>query len=109
MTKRITVLGSTGSIGANTLDIVRRAAPGTYEIVALTAHSSAEKLAEQALEFQPEFVALASEKNATALSAKLANTNIEIGIGPDAVIEAAKRQADFTMAAIIGGQSCWTG
>ena len=49
MTKRISILGSTGSIGKNTLDIVRRAAPGTYNMVALTANQSVDMIAEQAL------------------------------------------------------------
>ena len=102
MTKRISVLGSTGSIGKNTLDIVRRAAPGTYNVVALTANKSVEIIAEQALEFRPEFVALADASCAEALNARLAGSGIETGFGPDAVIEAARRSADFTMAAIIG-------
>ena len=102
MTKRISVLGSTGSIGKNTLDIIRRAEPGTYKVVALTANKSVELIAEQALEFGVEFVALADENAAAALTAKLAGSGIETGFGPDAVIEAARRSADFTMAAIIG-------
>lgn len=102
MTKRISVLGSTGSIGKNTLDIVRRAAPGTYDIVALTANKSVEIIAEQALEFRPKFVALADAACADMLNAKLAGSGIETGFGPDAVVEAARRSADFTMAAIIG-------
>ncbi len=102
MTKRISVLGSTGSIGKNTLDIVRRAGPGTYDVVALTANKSVDIIAEQALEFRPEFVALANEGCADALKAELSGSGIEIGFGPDAVIEAARRSTDFTMAAIIG-------
>ena len=102
MTKRISVLGSTGSIGNNTLDIVRRAAPETYDVVALTANKSVDIIAEQALEFRPEFVALADSAYADALNAKLAGSGIETGFGSDAVIEAARRSADFTMAAIIG-------
>ena len=102
MTKRISVLGSTGSIGKNTLDIIRRAAPGNYQLVALTANRSADLIAEQALEFGAEFVALADTNAAQALNAKLAGSGIETGFGPDAVIEAARRSADFTMAAIIG-------
>lgn len=102
MTKRIAVLGSTGSIGKNTLDIVRRAAPGTYDVVALTANSSVDIIAEQALEFRPEFVALSDPTCAEALNQKLSGSGIETGFGPDALIEAARRQADFTMAAIIG-------
>jgi len=102
MTKRISVLGSTGSIGKNTLDIVRRAEEGTYDVVALTANSSVEILAEQAKEFKPKFVALADLSQAKALEAALAGAGIETGYGPDAIIEAARRAADFTMAAIIG-------
>ena len=102
MTKRITVLGSTGSIGKNTLDIVRRAAPGTYEVVALTANSSVDDLAQQALEFKPKFVALADKTQADLLKTKLAGQGIETGFGPEAIIEAARRSTDFTMAAIIG-------
>ena len=102
MTKRISVLGSTGSIGKNTLDIVRRAAPGTYDVVALTANRSVEIVAEQAKEFKPEFVALADASQSKALNAQLAGTGIDTGFGPEAIIEAARRTADFTMAAIIG-------
>ena len=102
MTKTISVLGSTGSIGKNTLDIIRRAAPGTYKVVALTANKSADLIAEQALEFGAEFVALADEDSAKALKEKLAGAGVETGFGPAGVIEAARRSADFTMAAIIG-------
>jgi len=102
MTKRISVLGSTGSIGKNTLDIIRRAAPETYDVVSLTANRSVDIIAEQALEFRPEFVALADKNCASELNTKLAGTGIETGFGADAVIEAARRSADFTMAAIIG-------
>ncbi len=102
MTKRITILGSTGSIGESTLDLVRRAAPDELQVVALTANSNAKKLAEQAIEFDAEFVALADSNNADTLKNALSTTKTEIGIGPEALIEAANRQADFCMAAIIG-------
>jgi len=102
MTKRVTILGSTGSIGESTLDLVRRAEPGDIKIVALTANSNAEMLAAQAIEFKAEFVALADSKNVDILTSALKDTNTEIGIGPEALIEAASRQADFCMAAIIG-------
>ena len=102
MTKRISILGSTGSIGESTLDLVRRAEPGALQVVALTANSNAEKLAAQAVEFNAEFVALADDTNAGVLKAALKETKTEIGIGPDALIEAASRSAEFCMAAIIG-------
>ena len=102
MTKRVSILGSTGSIGESTLDLVRRASEGDIQIVALTANSNAEKLAAQAIEFGAEFVALSDSQNADALKSALKGSNIEIGIGPEALIEAACRNADFCMAAIIG-------
>ncbi|WP_427450239.1 1-deoxy-D-xylulose-5-phosphate reductoisomerase [Litorimonas sp. WD9-15] len=102
MTKRISVLGSTGSIGKNTLDIVRRAEAGAYKIVALTANSSVDIIAEQAEEFHPEFIALADEAKAAELTSRLSDMDVELGFGSEALIEAAKRHADFTMAAIIG-------
>jgi len=95
-------LGSTGSIGDSTLDLVRRGAAGEFKVVALTANSNAKKLAEQAIEFGAEFVALADPENADTLRDILAGHSIEIGIGPEALLEAASRQADFCMAAIIG-------
>jgi len=102
MTKRVSILGSTGSIGESSLDLVRRAAKGDIQIVALTANSNAEKLAAQAIEFSAEFVALSDSKNADVLKSALKHTQTEIGIGPEALIEAASRNADFCMAAIIG-------
>jgi len=102
MTKCITILGSTGSIGESTLDLVRRAAPGELKVVALTAHNNALKLAAQAIEFKAEFVALSDAKGEGELRQALAGTGVEIGIGPQALIEAAARKADFCMAAIIG-------
>ena len=102
MTKRVSILGSTGSIGESTLDLVRRAGEGEIKIVSLTANSNAEKLAAQAIEFDAEFVALSDNQNADVLRSALKETQTEIGIGPDALVEAASRNADFCMAAIIG-------
>jgi len=102
MTKTITILGSTGSIGDSTLDIVARAEPGTYKVAALTANNNAQKLAAQAKQFGADFVALANPDKAGELKQLLTGTSIEMGAGPQALIEAASRKADFTMAAIIG-------
>lgn len=102
MTKRVTVLGSTGSIGENTLDIVSRAPEGTYQIVALTANKSAQKLAEQAKTFGAQFVALADESHEAALKEALSGTGIKYGVGQEALVQAASLSTDFTMAAIIG-------
>jgi len=102
MTKTITILGSTGSIGDSTIDIIERAEPGTYKVVALTANNNAQKLAAQAKSLDAEFVALANPDNAERLRQLLDGTGIEMGVGPQSLIEAASRKADFTMAAIIG-------
>ena len=102
MTRRISILGSTGSIGESTLDLIRRAAPGEMKIVALTANTNAKALAEQAIEFKAEFVAIGDPKSADDLKARLAGKSVEIGVGAEALIEAGQRPADFTMAAIIG-------
>ena len=102
MTRRISVLGATGSIGDNTLDIIERADEGVFKVVSLTANSSSEKLANLAVKFNAEFVALADPKNADDLRARLSGTKTKIGIGRAALIEAAQRPCDFTMAAIIG-------
>lgn len=100
--RRISILGSTGSIGDSTLDIIERAAPGVFDVISLTANTNAAKLAAQAIAFNAKFVALADPSNAGELRDKLSGTKVEIGIGPEAVIEAGARGADFVMAAIIG-------
>jgi len=102
MTRRVTILGSTGSIGESTLSLIRDAEPGQYKIGCLTACNNAELLAQQALEFRPDRVVLAEPANEAILTTKLAGTGIEIGIGRDALIEAGQFPADFIMAAIIG-------
>ena len=102
MSRKISILGSTGSIGESTLDIIGRAEPSSFEVVSLTANSNSEKLAQQALKFNAKFVALADGTNEADLRMRLSGSSIHIGIGPEALIEAAGRDADFTMAAIIG-------
>jgi len=87
MTKRITILGSTGSIGDSTLDIISRATVGEFQVVALTANRSAQKLAEQAIKFEAEFVALSDESQSEALKEALAGTSIRFGLGQDALVE----------------------
>jgi 1-deoxy-D-xylulose-5-phosphate reductoisomerase len=97
----ITVLGSTGSVGRSTLDLVARA-PERFRVEALTAHGRVETLIEQALRFRPRFVAIGDAKRRDALADALVATGIAVGAGPDAVREAAERPADWVMAAIVG-------
>ena len=99
--RRVTILGSTGSVGCNTVDIVRRD-PVAYEIEALTANNNVELLIEQALELRPRQVVVGVEANYGRLKEALAGTGIDVAAGRAAVIEAAARPADWVMAAIVG-------
>jgi 1-deoxy-D-xylulose-5-phosphate reductoisomerase len=103
--RRITILGSTGSVGVSTLSVLDHAGAlgeTDFEIVALTANSNVKKLAEQARKFRPSFVAVADARLGDELRAALAGTGIESSAGAAAVEEAACRDADWVMAAIVG-------
>jgi 1-deoxy-D-xylulose-5-phosphate reductoisomerase len=97
----VTVLGSTGSVGSNTIDVLERY-PNDYRVDALTAHSNVDKLVEQALRLKPRFVAIGDEKLYGKLKDGLAGSGIAIGGGRAAVIEAAARPSDWVMSAIVG-------
>lgn len=99
--RSITVLGATGSIGASTLDLIRRHRD-EWRVVALTAHSSAGELAALAREFQAEIAVVSDESALPALREALAGTTIEAAAGAPAQIEAAARGANVTVAAIVG-------
>lgn len=99
--RRISVLGATGSVGSNTLDLIARA-PDRYAVVALTACGNVDRLAELAIRHRAEIAVVAEEAAYPALKAALAGTGIEAGAGPQALTEAAARPADWVMAAISG-------
>lgn len=101
MTKSVTVLGSTGSIGLNTLDLVRRN-PSDFHIIGLTANRSVDELAEQAIEFGAQAVAIADENCFSDLKDRLSGHDVEVLAGADGVKAVAARSADLTMAAIVG-------
>jgi len=101
-TRRLSILGATGSIGKSTLDLIRRAPEGEFKIAALTANVNADLLADIALEFEADFVALGDESHADTLKERLQGTDIKYGIGRQAVIEAGQMNADFVMCSIIG-------
>lgn len=101
MARTLTILGSTGSIGTSTLDLVRRN-PEDFQIVGLTAHRSAEALAEQAIEFRAPAVAIGDPAAAPELKARLSAHAIDILVGDEGIAELASRAADITMAAIVG-------
>src|SRR5690348_8931845 len=99
--RRITVLGSTGSVGCNTIDLIERN-PGAYAVEALTAHRNVDLLAEQARRLGARRAVVADASRYTALKAALAGSDIEAAAGPQAVVEAASLPADWVMAAIVG-------
>ncbi|MCP4230895.1 MAG: 1-deoxy-D-xylulose-5-phosphate reductoisomerase [bacterium] len=102
MPKNIAILGSTGSIGRNTLDVIR-SAPGEYNIVALAAGTNAELLAEQAREFAPNVVALRNEKKADEVEGLLGDGGIAVLSGEQGLNEAAKLpDVDLVVAAMVG-------
>lgn len=97
--KTICILGSTGSIGTQTLDIVRKN-PGQYDVVALGANSSVELICEQAKEFAPQVVAVSNTENAKRLG-ELLPAGIEILAGDTALAEASVL-ADVVVNAVVG-------
>lgn len=101
MKKRIAVLGSTGSIGTQTLDVVRHH-PDRFEVVALAAGSRIDLLVEQALEFQPKGVAVADESLAEEARRRLPES-IAVWGGEAGLIEAAAgEETDTVVSAIVG-------
>ena len=99
--KRVTVLGATGSVGTSTLDLVGRH-PQLFEVVALTAHSNVEALAELALRHRAALAVVADESRYGALKERLAGSGIEVAAGATGLLAAALRPADYVMAGIIG-------
>ncbi len=99
--RSISILGATGSIGASTLDLIRRE-KDKWRVVALTAHSNAAELAKLAREFSAEIAVVADEAQLAVLREALAGTNIQTAGGPAALVEAASIPADMTIAAIVG-------
>jgi 1-deoxy-D-xylulose-5-phosphate reductoisomerase len=99
--RAITILGSTGSIGRNTVELIE-ARPDLYRTEALVANASADLLAEQALRLRPRLAVLADEAALPRLRQLLAGSGIEVAAGQGAVIEAARLPADWVMAAIVG-------
>ncbi len=101
--KNIVILGSTGSIGTNTLDIVAKF-PDQFRVVGLTAGTKEEKLEEQLRTFKPQVVALSDKAAADRLRARTKDTGITILSGLEGVTEVARlSQAELVISAIVGG------
>lgn len=97
----VTILGSTGSVGCNTIDLIQRH-PGRYVVEALTAHRNVETLAEQSRKLRPRMAVIADESRYADLKEALGGTGVEVGAGPKALVEAASVPAEWVMAAIVG-------
>lgn len=100
--KKIAILGSTGSIGTQTLDVVREHSD-ELEVVALAAGRNKERLKEQIREFHPQLVSLSDEKKAEELKEELAGESVEVVCGMDGLIEVAGiDSADMVVTAVVG-------
>jgi len=99
--RSISILGATGSVGASTLDLIARERE-QWRVIALTANGNAEELARLAKQFRPEIAVLADANKLPQLRDLLAGTGIETAAGREALIEAASRPVDLTLAAIVG-------
>ena len=101
MTRTLTILGATGSVGSQALDLVARN-PGRWQVDALTAGSDVVRLAEAAKACGARFAAVADASKGAALKDALAGSGIASGAGPEAVVEAAARDAEIVITAIVG-------
>ncbi len=101
MPRKISILGATGSIGQNTIDLIRREAHA-YDVVALTGAGNIAQLAEDAKALKAEIAVTAREDLLDDLRDALSGSGIEAAAGSEAITEAASRPADWTMSAIIG-------
>lgn len=99
--KKVTVLGSTGSIGTSTLDLLRRH-PEQYKVVALTGNKNTVLLAQQAKELRAEIAVTADKDKYAELKEALSGTDVRVEAGADAVAFAADQDADWTMCSIVG-------
>ena len=99
--KSICVLGSTGSVGTSTLDLVARDRD-RFQVDALTANSNVDLLAKQAREFGARFAVVANPEKYEDLKDALSGSGIEAAAGTEALNEAAGRDTDFVMGAIVG-------
>ncbi|HSE78956.1 MAG TPA: 1-deoxy-D-xylulose-5-phosphate reductoisomerase [Alphaproteobacteria bacterium] len=99
--RTVSILGSTGSVGANTVDLIMRNRE-RFEVEALVAGGNCDKLAGQARRLRPRRAVIADDARLSELRRALAGTGIETAAGRAAVLEAANQPADWVMAAIVG-------
>ncbi|MGV6839045.1 MAG: 1-deoxy-D-xylulose-5-phosphate reductoisomerase [Planktomarina sp.] len=99
--KRVTIFGATGSIGQNTLDLIRRNKTH-YDVVGLTGAGNIDQLAKDAIEFDVTWAVTADETKFQALKSALSGTNINVAAGPQALLDLAQVPSDWIMSAIVG-------
>ncbi len=99
--KTLTIFGATGSVGSNTLDLVRKN-PDKFKVYGLTAHQNIEGLLALVDEFKPEIVAISDARFYAQLSHALAGRDVEILCGTDGLEELATQKVDIVVAAIVG-------
>lgn len=102
--QNITVLGSTGSIGVSTLDVIARH-PEKYRVFALTAHTQVEKMAQQCVQFQPAVAVMGTAQAAQELQTllRVKQCNTDVLYGPNALVQVASaNECQIVMAAIVG-------
>lgn len=100
--RRITILGVTGSVGENTLQLIAGADPGIFEVVAVTANVNAQALATAAIKLNAKLAVIAQEQYLPALQEALKDTQIEAAAGQTALVAAASEPVDWVMSAIVG-------
>lgn len=99
--KSVTILGSTGSIGTQTIDVVARNS-AAFRVEALTANRNVKRLAEQARALRPSLAVVGDHAGYAELKEALAGTGVAVAAGAESVIEAASRPAEIVVAAIVG-------
>ncbi|MEM9392274.1 MAG: 1-deoxy-D-xylulose-5-phosphate reductoisomerase [Pseudomonadota bacterium] len=108
MTRRISIFGSTGSIGQNTVDLIARDRTA-YDVIALTGGANIALLAQQARDLNAGLAVTAYDDRLDDLRAALSGTNIEVAAGAQALCDAADRPADWVMSAIVGAAGLYPG
>ncbi len=101
MVKRVTIFGSTGSIGVSTVDVILQH-PGIFHVVALTAQNNVDKLIEQCHQLQPDYAVIGNESLYDRLKEGLQGLRTQPACGAQAIVEIAQIPADCFMAAILG-------
>ncbi|MEM0944968.1 MAG: 1-deoxy-D-xylulose-5-phosphate reductoisomerase [Pseudomonadota bacterium] len=100
--RRISILGVTGSIGANTVSVIDALGRHAFDVEAVTGHGNIQGLAEAAKHLDARIAVTADPASLADLRAALAGSEIEAAAGPEALVEAASRPVDWVMSAIVG-------